>query len=164
MEKTLPTTDRFGFPVQVCGRCCGTGKHSYNQVDGDRCYGCNGHGVRHTAKAAKEFKAWDNEVRARREALGKDIQVGDELAIIEAVGLFNTKVVGWHKVTEVVVTGEERGWTIGMDAEGNETRTANTWAMTIRFDDGEETKCCTQSCFRRRGWIDPAPYVARCTK
>lgn len=28
----------------VCSRCGGSGKFSYNQQDGDRCYGCNGHG------------------------------------------------------------------------------------------------------------------------
>lgn len=30
--------------VSVCGRCGGTGKYSYNQIDGDRCYGCDGAG------------------------------------------------------------------------------------------------------------------------
>ena len=27
---------------QTCGRCGGTGRYSYNQMDGDRCYGCQG--------------------------------------------------------------------------------------------------------------------------
>ncbi len=30
--------------VDVCGRCAGSGRHSFNQIDGDRCYGCNGCG------------------------------------------------------------------------------------------------------------------------
>ena len=41
MTETLITT-------QVCPRCIGTGKYSYNLKDGDRCYGCGG-----TGKVAK---------------------------------------------------------------------------------------------------------------
>lgn len=28
--------------ARTCGRCGGSGRFSYNQIDGDRCYGCNG--------------------------------------------------------------------------------------------------------------------------
>jgi len=28
----------------VCSRCGGSGKHSFNAMDGDRCYGCSGRG------------------------------------------------------------------------------------------------------------------------
>lgn len=28
-----------------CGRCGGSGRYSYNQIDGDRCFGCNGKGI-----------------------------------------------------------------------------------------------------------------------
>lgn len=28
----------------MCSRCGGSGKYSYNQIDGDRCFGCNGKG------------------------------------------------------------------------------------------------------------------------
>ena len=34
-----------GFMV-ACGRCGGSGHYSYNQIDGTRCYGCNGQKVR----------------------------------------------------------------------------------------------------------------------
>lgn len=45
------------FENETCGRCAGTGKFSYNQIDGDRCYGCQGAGVRLTKRgaAAKAF-------------------------------------------------------------------------------------------------------------
>jgi hypothetical protein len=32
--------------TETCGRCGGSGRYSYNQMDGDRCYGCNGKGKR----------------------------------------------------------------------------------------------------------------------
>jgi hypothetical protein len=46
--------------VKICSRCCGTGRYSYNQMDGDRCYGCNGRGkslLPVTRKLALEMKA-----------------------------------------------------------------------------------------------------------
>jgi hypothetical protein len=45
------------FENETCGRCAGTGKFSYNQIDGNRCYGCQGSGVKLTKRgaAAKAF-------------------------------------------------------------------------------------------------------------
>lgn len=46
--------------VETCGRCGGTGRYSYNTMDGDRCFGCSGSKrrlVRLTAKIAREAKA-----------------------------------------------------------------------------------------------------------
>ena len=42
---------------KVCTRCSGTGKHSFNAVHGDMCYGCNGKGwVYTTPKGQKKIK------------------------------------------------------------------------------------------------------------
>ena len=30
--------------TKVCGRCLGSGRYSFNQMDGDRCFGCSGVG------------------------------------------------------------------------------------------------------------------------
>lgn len=30
--------------TEVCGRCGGSGRYSWNQIDGDRCFGCGGSG------------------------------------------------------------------------------------------------------------------------
>jgi excinuclease UvrABC ATPase subunit len=45
--------------ITECSRCGGRGKFSYNQRDGDVCYGCNGSGkavVKPTAKLVQEAK------------------------------------------------------------------------------------------------------------
>jgi hypothetical protein len=49
IASTLSTTEKnvnarlVGLRIApVCGRCGGTGRYSFNQTDGDRCYGCNG--------------------------------------------------------------------------------------------------------------------------
>jgi hypothetical protein len=157
---TLPSLDRYGFPLQVCGRCSGTGKHSYNQRTGDVCFGCDGHGVRHTPKAHKQFQAWSHALTAQRQVLGQDIQLGDELAILQAISAFNCKIVGWHTVSDLQLLDDACGWSISSDADGNEVRTPTAWRMLISFDDGETSNAATNNCFRRKGWIDPAPYVA----
>lgn len=48
------------FETKTCGRCGGTGKHSYNQVHGDMCYGCGGSGIVLSARG-KEANNYFNE-------------------------------------------------------------------------------------------------------
>lgn len=45
------------FEHTICGRCGGCGRYSYNQIDGDRCFGCLGTGFALTRRgnAAQEF-------------------------------------------------------------------------------------------------------------
>jgi hypothetical protein len=44
--------------TQICPRCIGTGKHSFNLKDGEVCYGCGGTGmVTVTPKGQKKVKA-----------------------------------------------------------------------------------------------------------
>ena len=158
----FPLTDRYGFPVEVCGRCGGSGQFSYNQIDGSRCYGCDGKKVRHTRKARTQFQSWAADLKAIRRATGASLQVGDELAIVKCTGIFTEKVVGWHTITQIDHTGEECGWSISIDpATGSEVRTPTAWRMLVTFDDGELAHTSTNSLFRRKGWIDPAPYVAK---
>ncbi len=55
----MSTTNRkptVSFETKVCGRCGGTGRHSYNTMDGDRCYGCHG-GSRIATKRGEAARA-----------------------------------------------------------------------------------------------------------
>ena len=58
----------------TCPRCGGSGHYSYNQVDGTRCYGCNGSGVSiqkvraYTEKEYNRMQAVNERIRAKREA------------------------------------------------------------------------------------------------
>ena len=52
------------FNTQACRRCGGTGRHSYNAMHGDVCYGCSGKGRVRTAaakRAAAALGAWYDE-------------------------------------------------------------------------------------------------------
>jgi len=40
-QNTSATTNSFGFPIEVCSRCNGTGEYS-NDGHHSRCYKCNG--------------------------------------------------------------------------------------------------------------------------
>jgi len=48
---------KIEYEKETCGRCGGSGRYSYNQIDRDRCYGCGGTGERLTKRgaAAKAF-------------------------------------------------------------------------------------------------------------
>jgi len=65
MDKTLER--------ETCGRCGGSGRYSYNQMDGDRCYGCGGKGIRLT----KRGKAANAYLLALRSKPASELRVGD---------------------------------------------------------------------------------------
>lgn len=45
--------------LEYCSRCGGSGRYSFNQIDGDKCFGCHGKGevVPSTTKCLKAYKA-----------------------------------------------------------------------------------------------------------
>ena len=61
------------FEHQTCTRCGGDGKFSYNQIDGDTCYGCNGSGYQLTARG----RAAQNFLNAMRKIPAEQVKVGD---------------------------------------------------------------------------------------
>jgi len=57
-EIAQPHTDlATGIETKICGRCHGSGKHSYNFMQKDMCYGCQGTGTVRTRRgdAARNF-------------------------------------------------------------------------------------------------------------
>lgn len=64
----------------VCGRCGGSGRYSFNQIDGDRCYGCGGPGHRAPKLNAKTLER----ARAAVEAGELDRYLAHRKAVAEA--------------------------------------------------------------------------------
>lgn len=62
---------------ETCGRCGGSGKHSFNLRDGDVCYGCGGRGWRYTKRgqAAAHYLDLLRSVPASTLAVGDLIRV-----------------------------------------------------------------------------------------
>lgn len=48
---------KFEYETKDCSRCGGSGRYSFNMMDGDKCYGCNGSGKQLTPAAKKTMKA-----------------------------------------------------------------------------------------------------------
>lgn len=71
-------TLQTSFEKEPCGRCGGSGRYSYNQMDGDRCYGCGGKGERLTKRgaAASAFYVESCLVPAVSVEIGDTIQFG----------------------------------------------------------------------------------------
>jgi hypothetical protein len=70
-------TNATKLETETCGRCGGTGKHSYNQMHGDVCYGCAGSGTAYT-KRGKAAAAFLDELR---KVPASTIKVGDTIRV-----------------------------------------------------------------------------------
>ena len=70
-------TLQTSFEKETCGRCSGSGEHSYNQLHGKVCYGCNGKGERLTKRGSVAAQFY----RASCEAMAKDVAAGDTIEI-----------------------------------------------------------------------------------
>lgn len=103
------TPDQSLFEAKFCGRCGGSGKFSFNLMDGDRCYGCHGSGVQLTArgKAAKAHLISLQQVSVAELQVGMflfDNEVNKFLPILE----IGAEPCGW------MVVGGERIPLIGV--------------------------------------------------
>jgi hypothetical protein len=65
------------FERQDCTRCGGSGRYSFNLMDGDRCFGCAGKGVTLTKRGAAAQK-W---MRERMEVAAEFVKVGDRVRL-----------------------------------------------------------------------------------
>jgi hypothetical protein len=61
------------FESQTCTRCGGAGTYSWNQRDGDRCFGCEGKGRQYTKRGAAAARFYSNSLRVST----SDLKVGD---------------------------------------------------------------------------------------
>lgn len=69
--------------TQTCGRCNGTGKHSFNLRDGDVCYGCGGSGL--VAMAPKGQKKVKATAETRKAIIGDIILVNKVLYTVAQI-------------------------------------------------------------------------------
>ncbi|VVB52868.1 Uncharacterised protein [uncultured archaeon] len=46
------------FETETCGRCGGSGRHSYCQMYGDTCFGCSGSGKRYSKRGQAAGDRW----------------------------------------------------------------------------------------------------------
>lgn len=85
----------------VCSRCGGSGNYSFNQIDGSRCYGCNGTG--HVKPRAADLPGLLDEARACTE----DGRLDAYLAVLAARQTLKSgqkRVMGAWSATTVATT------------------------------------------------------------
>jgi Zn-finger nucleic acid-binding protein len=115
-------TNKSGFEIEVCSRCCGVGKYSFNQVHGDKCFKCGGVGKCYTkrGKLAKAFFDASAKVELQSLKVGDVVQV-DTMAspttlvkiFVEVTEVREPKVSGYATINgvEVPVTSMGFSWT-----------------------------------------------------
>lgn len=69
--------DRYGFPIESCSRCGGSGRYSWCQAYLDRCFRCSGSGIAIARGAAKAHAAWLAAIKAAREVQARDVGASD---------------------------------------------------------------------------------------
>lgn len=90
----------LGYTV-TCSRCCGSGRYSYNQMDGDRCWGCDGRKVM-LAKLTEEIV---------REAMTRiaNGELAGYFARVAAKKAVNTKVKAFWALYMAAEPGKAHG-------------------------------------------------------
>lgn len=109
MTATYEMTSPLGFETKTCSRCGGSGQYSYNQIDGSRCYGCNGQKFQYTkrGKAAKLFYLDSLNIMPADVKVGQRIDTGcGKYTVAEIVGRETSGAIiynGVEKPLEFVV-------------------------------------------------------------
>lgn len=141
--------DKYGWPVETCGRCGGSGEYSYCQRFGTTCFGCEGRGVALAAGKVSDIRAEYRaafDEQARR--VGYALAVGDE-------------VRDWHApagtpfrwVADVTPTPR---W-CGKERVGSAPEVVHYFQL-VTFDDGE-TRELGSELWRGRVTVRRAPYA-----
>lgn len=72
----MTNTNNYGFPIQTCTRCHGSGHHSYNQRSGTICFKCDGTGSTITRDANPAWVAFNDNYKSLKEVITKNLIVG----------------------------------------------------------------------------------------
>jgi hypothetical protein len=110
------------FEKTECSRCGGSGRYSYNQRDGDRCWGCSGSGLMWTREDAPLVAEFNAAAKAIRETTLSKLAIGEEALLGERYIEDGRNMRRWVTVERVEVF-EHR---FGTDLEYSQTG-ARVW-------------------------------------
>lgn len=95
---TESMTDKLGFEIQTCTRCGGSGRYSYNQIDGSRCYGCGGTGKSYTKRGRVAKLRYEERLCVP----AGELKVGDLMQVRELVGFSGGERRYFAPIVEIV--------------------------------------------------------------
>lgn len=147
MTTTESRVNKSGFPLATCGRCSGSGQHSFNEINGTRCFCCGGAGVVIAKKARKAWDAFVDADRLLRRPNYQHLQIGD--VIQEKQG---GKVM---TIAEIAEFDDVRSFA---KTESNPEGLYHFYKVTST--DGDVLIGDPHAVIARRGKVDPAPYLA----
>lgn len=152
-------TDRYGFPIKTCSRCGGTGRHSFNLIDGDRCYGCGGTGkVYANAKVKAARAALSEAIRTARECVSDALVAGDEILDKRPEARLPNGNYPWVRIAAIERTDRACRW----DTTGGR-HTPNAWFLRVTLADGRVLEDFHGAMIVRRRQqqdIDVRPFLA----
>jgi hypothetical protein len=125
-------------------------------MHGDRCYGCGGTGVRHTAKARRAFSEYITARRRNSEPCVKNLTAGDRVR-----DYHSPRGTDFVEVVSVTDLGIPCGWSINR-VNGEDVKTISDTYYRVELADGtvwEKINGCVLVI--RAGVTDPAPFVAK---
>lgn len=139
------------FESETCGRCGGSGKYSFNQMDGDRCYGCHGTGYKLTKRGAAASARY-RELITRKVS---EMTVG--MQILTEIGMGTRKV--WQTITAInpdTLNGQGRV-TLELSRKGKHTQSYGMFEST-------EMMCCNGQADLDNAMAEALAYQETLTK
>lgn len=129
-------TNNIAFETTTCTRCGGCGEYSFNQIDGKRCYGCHGTGLKLSRAGAAARKRYDA-VMDEMHTPVTEIKVGDLAMFSTFSGAkFWSKVTGSHADElnaghwTIETMRRDMAYSVGHTAA---TGTQKVWSSDIRL-------------------------------
>lgn len=121
----LMTPDQTLFESAYCTRCGGSGRYSFNLMNGDRCFGCGGQGVQLTkrGKAAKAFYVESQQVAVTDLKPGMFVwddmygKVAKFLPVLEISRSGSYHVVNGEHIHSVCITTKRGGHCVFPDSK-----------------------------------------------
>lgn len=98
MQTDAPATPT-AFEHESCSRCGGSGRYSWCQSHGDRCFKCGGRGWTFTKRGAVAAQVYADSLRIP----AGDVEAGQKIRVEGIPGMLATK---WHLVVSVERDGE----------------------------------------------------------
>lgn len=117
------------FETTTCTRCGGSGKFSFNLMDGDKCYGCHGTGLKLTKRGSAARNMFIESCRKPIEEIEVGNQLWDDTYGLRAKWMLVTQ----SKESDTIINGQ-RGWEV---ATKRSTFSANRGCM-VRSVTGKE--------------------------
>lgn len=137
------------FPTTSCSRCGGSGRYSWCQMYGDRCFGCGGSGARYVpGKVAKIAAEYTKTVKAQKEATAQTLVPGDK--VLDTLASSAAGGEQWVAVESVTIGDVACGRSKNGSFDDYTPWMVTAWNVTVKLVDGTEREMGGNQIVRRQ--------------